>query len=110
MADSELNTNNIWKLIAGSSGTLIAIVAALFTVDARYAHAEDVDKDSKTTHKLIVEATQQLRKQSLEDRVFELDLKKAQTKDQKLTPIDVALKERYQRQLDEINSSKKSGK
>lgn len=92
------------KLAFGSAGTIIAIVAALFAVDERYAHAGDVARDKLQTQDLIQDTSQTLRRQLLEDKLFELDVKKEQTKDQKLQPIDAALRERYKRQLDEINA------
>jgi hypothetical protein len=95
---------NMGKLAFGSAGTIIAIVAALFAVDERYAHAGDVARDKLQTQDLIQDTSQTLRRQLLEDKLFELDVKKEQTKDQKLQPIDAALRERYKRQLDEINA------
>ena len=100
----ELLKSNIAKIAFGSIGSIIAVVAALFSLDARYAHAADVDKDKVQTQLLIQDTTQTLRRQTLEDKLFELDIKKAQAKDGKLTPVDTALRERYQRQLDQISS------
>ena len=94
--------NNPVKAILASSGSVIAIVAALFTVDARYAHAADVEKDKQQTQRVIQETTLELRKQMLEDKLFELDVKQAQSPNNRLTPVDAALKERYQRQIGEI--------
>ena len=94
--------NNPVKAIMASSGSVIAIVAALFTVDARYAHAADVEKDKQQTQRVIQETTLELRKQMLEDKLFELDVKQAQSPNNRLTPVDAALKERYQRQIGEI--------
>jgi hypothetical protein len=84
----------------------ITLVGALFTLDARYVHAEENKKEVITTQqkieqtqKLITQATNNLRKASLEDKVFEIDVKIAQ---KKASPIDTALKERFLRQLEEI--------
>jgi hypothetical protein len=93
---------NPGKFALGSAGSVIAIVTALFTLDARYAHAADVEKDKRQTQQIIQETSLTLRKQMIEDKLFELDVKKAQTKNLKLAPIDQAMKDRYQRQLDEI--------
>ena len=94
--------DNPGKFALGSAGSVIAIVTALFALDARYAHAADVEKDKKQTQQIIQETSLTLRKQMIEDKLFELDVRKAQTKEQKLSPIDQAMKDRYQRQLDEI--------
>lgn len=94
--------NNIGKIIFGSAGSIIAIITALFAVDARYAHADDVQKDKIETQRLIQTSSLMLRKQMIEDKLFELDFKKAQSRDQKLPPMDSAIRDRYQRQLDEI--------
>jgi len=94
---------NPWKVIFGSAGTITSIVVAMFTLDARYAHAADVEKDKTETTRSIERNTQILRKQMLEDKLFELDFKRAQAPDRKLTPLEDALRERYQRQLTEIS-------
>ena len=96
--------NNPIKAILASSGSVIAIVAALFTVDARYAHAADVEKDKVQTQRIIQQTSATLRKQMLEDKLFELDVKQASAKDQKLAPAESAMKERYERQLREITA------
>lgn len=104
---TEILKNNMWKITLGSSGTIITLVGALFTVDARYAHAADVEQERVQTHRIIQDTTQTLRRQMLEDKLFELDIKRAQSRDQKLSPIDQALKDRYQRQLDEAALKKR---
>jgi hypothetical protein len=93
---------NPWKIMLGSSGTIITLVATLFTLDARYAHAADVEKDKKQIQQVVRETTTGLRKQMLEDKLFELDIKREQSTQQRLSPIDAALAARYKRQLDEI--------
>jgi len=98
--------NNPIKILLGSAGSVIALVGALFTLDARYAHAADVEKENKDTRQIIQETSLTLRQQMLEDKLFELDIRKAQSKNQQLQPIDAALRERYQRQLDEIAQRK----
>ena len=94
---------NIGAIMFGSAGSVIAIVGALFTIDARYAHATDVQKTNNETQKQIIESTNSLRKQMLEDKLFELDLKKTQDKKQQLSPIDQALSDRYKQQLNDLN-------
>jgi hypothetical protein len=99
--------DNPWKMLLGSSGTIITLVGALFTLDSRYAHAEAVEKDKTATQKTILQSSVTLRRQMLEDKLFELDVKKAQNPGQKLTPMDEAMKARYQRQLDELSKDNK---
>lgn len=98
--------SNPGKYLLGSAGSIIAIVTALFAVDARYAHAADVEKDKAQTQQVIKQTAIVLRKQALEDKLFEYDVKKAQSPDRKLTPIDAAMQERYKRQLDDLKSGK----
>ena len=100
--------DNPWKIMVGSSGTIISLVAALFTLDARYAHAADVEKANVAIRQVVQETTSNLRRQMLEDKLFELDVKKAQDKNQRLSPIDEALRARYQRQLDEQSAKKQA--
>lgn len=107
MAVVQAIKDNPWKALLGSSGTIITLVGALFTLDARYAHAADVEKDKVQTQKIIQDTTTGLRKQMLEDKLFELDIKKSQTRDNKLPSIDEALRNRYQQQLNEINRSQR---
>lgn len=100
---SKTITDHPLKVLLGSAGSIIAVVTALFTIDSRYAHAADVEKDKIQTQRIIQETTSNLRRQMLEDKIFELDLKKAQTKEQRLSPIDQALRDRYQQQIQELN-------
>ena len=93
---------NIGAIMFGSAGSVIAIVGALFTIDARYAHAADVQKTNNETQKQIIESTNTLRRQMLEDKLFELGLKKAQDK-KPLSAIDQALSDRYKQQLNDLN-------
>jgi hypothetical protein len=95
-----------YKAILGSATSVIAIVTALFALDARYAHAADVEKKNIETKLVIQETATTLRKQMLEDKLFELDVKKAQSPNQRLTPVEQAMQERYRRQLDELKVSK----
>ena len=48
MSVTDTIKNNPYKIILGSSGSIIAIVTAMFTLDARYAHAADVEKETKS--------------------------------------------------------------
>lgn len=95
-------TDNPIKILLGSAGSIIAVVTALFTIDGRYAHAADVERDKKETQLIIQQTTNTLRRQMLEDKLFELDVKREQSANQRLSPIDAAMKERYKRQLNEL--------
>jgi hypothetical protein len=90
------------KILLGSAGSIIAVVTALFAIDARYAHAADVEKDKIETQKIIQQTSNTLRKQMLEDKLFELDVKKEQSPNNRLSPLDAAMRERYKRQLREL--------
>lgn len=93
---------NPTKILLGSAGSVIAVVTALFAVDARYAHAADVEQAKTNIQRSIESSTMTIRQQMIEDKLFELDLKKAQTPRKELAPIDAALKQRYERQLNEL--------
>lgn len=106
------------KIFLGSASSIIAIIAALFALDARYAHAKEVDKIKvdyvrevekiKTeTKETVRDTTLNLRKQILEDKLFELDLKRLQNRNQQLTPMDQALYDRYKRQSQELETKVK---
>jgi hypothetical protein len=89
-------------VMLGSSGSIIAIVGALFTVDDRYAHAADVEKTNTEIRKSMQESTNTLRRRMLEDKVFELDIRGTQNKDGKLSPVEKALRERYQSEINDL--------
>ena len=97
---------NQWKILLGSTGTIITLVATLFTLDARYAHAADIEKDKQQIQQTIKSEVVNLRKQKLEDKLFELDIKREQAPNQRLSPIDAALAARYKRHLDELTQKK----
>jgi hypothetical protein len=98
--------NNPGKYILGSAGSIIAVVTALFTLDARYAHAADVEKDKAQTQKVIKDTAIIIRKQSIEDKLFEYDVKKEQAPDRRLSPLDSAMQQRYKRQLEDLKAGK----
>lgn len=107
MTMMQVARENPLKSIFGAAGSVIAIVTALFAVDARYAHAADVEKDKKETNQIIQETAIILRKSAVEDKLFELDVRQAQSPSQRLSPLDSALQQRYRRQLDDLNVRKK---
>ncbi|HEY6434968.1 MAG TPA: hypothetical protein VIY47_00125 [Ignavibacteriaceae bacterium] len=97
---------NPWIVLLGSSGTIITLVAALFTVDSRYAHAADVERNYQQMQQAVQQTSNNLRKQMLEDKIFELDVKKGQ-QEGKLSPVESALLERYKRQLKDLENAEK---
>jgi hypothetical protein len=98
--------NHPMVAVLGSAGSIIAIITALFALDARYAHANETRADKVQIQHLIKETSKTLRTQMLEDKLFELDIKIEQQRIQRQqpSPVDMALKERYKRQLDELTS------
>lgn len=98
--------DNPWMTLITSSGSIFAVVAALFAIDERYAHAADVSQYNTQTTQTIRQTADSLRKQMLEDKIFELDVKKSMYRDGKLPPVEQAIRDRYQRQLDEITIKK----
>ncbi len=91
-------------VIAGIIGAAGTIVGAALTIDARYASAADVAEvkqlaaqQLKTIRVEQAINTDTLRKQNLEDRLFELRLRS------KPTQLDKAMIERYEDQLRETN-------
>ena len=85
---------NPLKVIAASLAAAGTIIGAILTVDARYAHAADIQKESLSQQKQITK----IEADRLEDKVFELDIKK-QTQNGKLNALDQALYNRYQMRL-----------
>jgi len=89
--------------IASGITAIGVIIGAVLTVDSRYVHAEEFIKMHQAAQQqlqLIQEQQKtyidELRKQTIEDKLFELRLK--QTK----TSIDWALIKRYEDQLAEV--------
>lgn len=95
---------NPLKSMSATSGFIIALVAAVISVDGRYAHAADVDKANSQIEQQVQNSMQFLRRQMLEDKLFELDIRKAQSPKQQLSPVDQALRDRYQQQLNDLNA------
>lgn len=82
---------------------ITAVVGATLAFESRYASAKEVEM-MKRDNKLMYEGLRQdnrvavdtLRKQQLEDKVFELNLKPGKTQ------VDEALLRRYNQQLKEV--------
>lgn len=86
------------------SAVIGAVIGAVITVETRYAHAEEV-KELKAVagsnlQQLRIEQSiglETLRKQSVEDKLFDLRLKPSPTQ------VERAMIERYKDQLNEVN-------
>jgi hypothetical protein len=83
------------KTLIAAGSALVGIVGTVATIDARYAHAADVTNyqqsvatEIKAQGIRMQKQTLEIRKQLLEDRVFELDFKREQSQSQgsKLSP------------------------
>lgn len=97
--------HNPGKVIFGSASSIIAIIGALFALDSRYAHASDLERVKVETKEIVKESSLSLRKHMLEDKLFELEMKKSTSKDGTLSPVDQALYDRYKRQSSEIGTN-----
>lgn len=80
-------------------GSILTIFTGVIFVDDRYVHAADFSVQIQQQQKENTELLHDMRRQQLQDKLFELDFKE-QTGEAK--PIDRALKERYIRQLNQI--------
>jgi len=88
------------KFAASTIGALSIIVTSAFAIDGRYAHSTDTDNKIQQIQEQTNRSIDYLRKSQIEDKLFEIDLKKG-NKGQ-LSNTDQALRNRYQQQLDEI--------
>lgn len=87
-------------------GAISTIVGAAFFIDGRYAHAGDVAAMHQEQIQAINEtkmetkrAADQLRKQNLEDKIFEINLKPVAGR----SNVDRALLDRYTREVRELS-------
>lgn len=71
-----------------------SIAAAVFFGDDRYAHARDVEVIRLT----LVQAIKEVRKETIDDKIFELNL----IPEAKRTDAQRAMLERYKHQVEEI--------
>lgn len=99
-----LEKNNLVAIV-----TFTAIVIGGFlTVDERYAHAGDIETIKKDISMYRVDneiAHIRQRKSYIDDKVFELQIKKNTNK---MTAIESAQLERFQRQLQELTREERS--
>lgn len=110
MSDLESVKKLSLPVIASLVTSIGVILGAVFTVDSRYAHADDVNVEKAAVAKIIqsqtneIQAqTQLLRRSIIEDKIFELDAKR-HPKTRALTTVEEAQYKRYERQLTEINN------
>lgn len=98
------------KSLASLLTILSMLVGTVLTVDSRYAHADAVSKEQQTQRQVIeytakqnkVEfnySIDQLRKQTLEDKIFEIEL----IPENKRTPVDKARLEKFKRDSQAID-------
>ena len=101
MSESKQSKGFIWYLTR--SAAVVAAVGTIFgaysALDSKYAKASDV-ADVK---RQLKEAVTELRIVDLEDKIFMLELKVNQGT---ATPIDIALLNRYKRQLDSLTGNR----
>ena len=94
----DLIKSNPLKSLATVVGFCSTLIGAFIAVDSRYAHADEVNKQQTEVRELL----NTMRKSQIEDKLFELDLRKSQTRNNTLSPIDQALRDRYARQLQDL--------
>jgi hypothetical protein len=101
--------DNLLKVLSGILSLIITIVGTAIAIDERYAHAGELEEVRKQAADSINRQQTEmnrsiliLRKQNIDDKLFELDVKKSQSKSQQLGPMDDALYQRYNRQAAEI--------
>jgi hypothetical protein len=107
MSAVEVMKENPIKAASGIIASLSVILGAVFALDARYVHAGDISEikadQSRAIQQLSTDNQVQinsLRKQMLEDKVFEIQL----IAPSKRTDVDRARLDKYQRDLEEINT------
>ncbi len=87
---------NPLKSLAATVAAAGVILTAVFTIDGRYAHAGDVVSESVKQQRQIVD----LQANNLEDKIFELELRKTSKSWQ---PTDQVLLDRYKRRFMEVD-------
>ena len=90
------------RTIAASFGAVVAILGSIWALDTHYASAADVAQLKQDLGAQI----QQMRREKVEDILFDLDQKKA-AQHGKLSPADQANYERQRRRLKEIQDQEK---
>lgn len=94
----EVVKENPLKSLAATVAAASVLIGAVITVDTRYAHAGDIQAESNKQQRQIYN----LQADNLSDKVFELELKKANTP--KLwQPTDQVMLERYKQRYQEVD-------
>mgnify|MGYP003976474285 CR=1 FL=1 len=88
----DTTTTTIGIIMSASISLITMSVGALLWADSRYVSAETFDEAQASTHREF----SNIRKNDLEDKIFELQLLEAPSN------LDKAKLDRYQRQLDEL--------
>lgn len=102
---TKIKENGITYLV--SAGTTIAAIIGMFlTIDSRYAHSDEISKLKIEQQQVIlrnrydlIQSTNTLRKQSLEDKIFDIEL----IPNDKRSQYDAARLEKYKTDLQEVN-------
>ncbi len=95
-----------WSSLGVLLTAIGTIIGVFLTVDTRYAHSDEVTKLKKEQQQVIKQnrydlsqSTNLLRKQSLEDKIFDIELIPNSTRSQ----YDKARLEKYKSDLNEVN-------
>ncbi len=83
-------------------GSIATLVGALFALDARYAHAGDVQTYQKSVQKQLI----QMQHDNVDSKVFEMELRKS-SKPKQWTTVDQAILDKYKRDLEGLDTQKK---
>lgn len=89
-----------FAIVASAITFLVSVIGTAMVIDERYAHAGNVEQKLDQLQRSQNSSMAVLRKQQIEDRVFELDMKGSKQND-----FDRALLQRYRQQLNEVNRS-----
>lgn len=107
----EASVGRTVKILLGSVSIVGTILGAFLTVDSRYVLASEFEKYQRQSDATLARQIREvqvqgilLRKQLVDDRLFELDMKRDQGK---LNPVEEAQYRRYQRQQEELEKSMK---
>ena len=90
--------------VTGIVTSISILVGTVLTFDARYVHASALEEFKQEHVRTIQQVTKdnqsqitQLRRQTLEDKIFELDVKRGRS------PTERAILDRYKRELDKVS-------
>ena len=100
--------DNLITTLVTAATTIATIIGMFLAVDSRYAHSDEV-KTLKVEQQQVIrqnrfdlmQSTNMMRKQSLDDKVFEIEL----IPPEKRSAYDAARLEKYKRDLNDIVQS-----